>query len=63
MIAKLEQFVHRMVEDETFRETATRDPEGAVALFGLAGPERTGALKLCAQMAGSGKVDTEGFWF
>ena len=52
MIARLEKFVRRLVEDESFRETAQRDPEGAVALFGLFGPERQGALKLCAQMAG-----------
>jgi hypothetical protein len=56
MIAKLEQFVHRLVEDQAFHDTATRDPEGAVALFGLVGPERYGALKLCNQLAGAHKM-------
>jgi hypothetical protein len=65
MIAKLEEFVRRLVEDQAFRAAATRDPEGAVARFGLVGPERHGALKLCAQVAGpSGSADhPEGWWF
>src|SRR5436305_9949065 len=62
MIAKLEQFVHRLVEDQAFRAIATRDPEGAVSLFGLLGPERHGALKLCAQVAGHGEVLPQGSW-
>jgi hypothetical protein len=56
MIAKLEQFVQRLVEDQAFRYSATRDPEGAVALFGLVGPERHGALKLCMQVAGPHQI-------
>ncbi len=62
MIAKLEQFVHRLVEDQTFREMAKTDPDAAVALFGLTGPERHGALKLCAQTAGASKIGSMGFW-
>ena len=62
MIAKLEQFVRRLVEDQAFREVATRDPEGAVSLFGLVGPERHGALKLCAQAAGSTVARPSGMW-
>ena len=62
MIAKLEQFVRRLVEDQAFRETATRDPEGGVARIGLVGPERHGALKLCAQTAGSTVVGPLGVW-
>jgi len=62
MIAKLEEFVRRLVEDQAFRDTATRDPEGAVALFGLRGPERHGALKLCAQVAGSSEDRPHGYW-
>jgi hypothetical protein len=62
MIDKLEQFVRRLVEDQAFRDTATRDPEGAVTRFGLFGPERHGALKLCAQVAGPHGVVPEGNW-
>jgi hypothetical protein len=62
MIAKLEQFVQRLVEDQAFRDTATRDPEGAVALFGLVGPERHGALKLCMQVAGPHELHPFGLW-
>ena len=62
MIDKLQQFVHRLVEDQAFRDTATRDPEGAVSVFGLVGPERHGALKLCAQGAGSSEVVPHGCW-
>jgi hypothetical protein len=62
MIDKLEQFVRRLVEDQAFRDTATRDPEGAVSLFGLVGPERHGALKLCMQVAGPSEVIPLGFW-
>ena len=63
MIDKLQQFVRRLVEDQAFRDTATRDPEGAVSVFGLIGPERHGALKLCAQVAGHGEVLPQGSWF
>ena len=31
MIAKLEQFVRRLVEDQAFREIAVREPEKAVS--------------------------------
>ena len=64
MIDKLQQFVHRLVQDQAFRDTATRDPEGAVSLFGLVGPERHGALKLCAQVAGPiGSITVpDAFW-
>ena len=63
MIAKLEQFVRRVVEDQAFREIAVREPERAVSLFGLIGPERHGALQLCAQVAGPAKVEqAEGIW-
>lgn len=63
MLAKLEQFVRRIVEDEAFRQTAAQDPEGAIALFGLKGPERKGALKLCTQMTGGANiVHPLGFW-
>jgi hypothetical protein len=62
MIDKLQQFVHRLVEDQAFRDTATRDPEGAVSVFGLVGPERHGALKLCMQVAGSSEVVPHGCW-
>ncbi len=51
MIAKLESFVRRLTEDESFRQDALRNPERAVGLFGLAGPERQGALQLCAAVA------------
>ena len=64
MIAKLEQFVRRLVQDQAFREMATCDAEQAIAAYGLQGPERQGALKLCTQLAGSGARDTGslGFW-
>jgi hypothetical protein len=62
MIDKLQQFVHRLVEDQAFRDTATRDPEGAVSVFGLVGPERHGALKLCMQVAGPGEIVPEHTW-
>jgi len=62
MIAKLEQFVHRLVEDQAFRDTVARDPEGAVARFGLVGPERHGALKLCAQVAGPSEIVPATLW-
>jgi len=54
MIAKLASFVRRLTEDESFRRSALRNPEQAVSLFGLVGPERHGALRLCAATAGSG---------
>ena len=63
MIARLEQFVRRLVEDQAFRDAATCDPEGAVSLFGLVGPERHGALKLCTQVAGPGERRPLGFWW
>jgi hypothetical protein len=63
MIDKLERFVRRLVEDQAFRDTATRDPEGAVTRFGLFGPERHGALKLCMQVAAPGEIVPEGSWF
>ena len=63
MIDKLQQFVRRLVEDQAFRDTATRDPEGAVSVFGLIGPERHGALKLCAQVAGPTGIVPEASWF
>jgi hypothetical protein len=63
MIDKLQQFVRRLVEDQAFRDTVTRDPEGAVSVFGLVGPERHGALKLCAQVAGPSVIVPEGHWF
>ena len=63
MITKLEEFVRRLVEDQAFRETATRDPEGAVARFGLVGPERHGALKLCAQVAGPNETIVKPEWW
>ena len=62
MIDKLEQFVRRLVEDQAFRDTATRDPEDAVTRFGLFGPERHGALKLCAQVAGPSEIRPLGYW-
>ena len=62
MIDQLEQFVRRLVEDQAFRDTATRDPEGAVTCFGLLGPERHGALKLCMQVAGPSEIIPESFW-
>jgi hypothetical protein len=62
MIDKLQQFVQRLVEDQAFRDTATRDPEGAVSVFGLVGPERHGALKLCAQAAGPSEIMPHGHW-
>lgn len=63
MIAKLEQFVNLLVKDETFRRDAVRDPEGVVARFGLTGPERKGALALCAQVAGPVEVvHPAGMW-
>jgi hypothetical protein len=62
MIDKLQQFVRRLVEDQAFRDTAPRDPEGAVSVFGLVGPERHGALKLCAQVAGPSQIVPEGSW-
>ena len=62
MIDKLQQFVHRLVQDQAFRDTATRDPEGAVSLFGLVGPERHGALKLCMQLAGPHDMQPFGVW-
>lgn len=56
MIAKLESFVRRLTEDELFRQSAVQDPERAVSLFGLIGPESHGALQLCAaQAAGPSK--------
>jgi hypothetical protein len=54
MIAKLESFVRRLTEDESFRQNALRNPERAVSLFGLVGPERHGAMHLCAAVAGPG---------
>lgn len=63
MIAKLEQFVRQLVQDQAFRELAARAPEQAVARHGLKGPERQGALKLCAQVAGHGVVHPDGFWW
>jgi len=54
MIAKLEAFVRQLTQDESFRQNATRNPERAVNLFGLAGPERHGALQLCAAVASTG---------
>ncbi len=54
MIAKLESFVRRLTEDESFRRIVLRNPERAVSLFGLVGPERHGALQLCAAVAGHG---------
>jgi hypothetical protein len=63
MLDKLEQFVQRLARDESFRTIAQREPARAVATFGLAGPERAGALKLCAQMAEGRPVDTDGPWF
>jgi hypothetical protein len=62
MIDKLEQFVRRLVLDQAFRDTATRDPERAVSVFGLVGPERHGALKLCTQVAGSSEIVPLGYW-
>jgi len=62
MIDKLQQFVHRLVEDQAFRDTATRDPKGAVSVFGLVGPERHGALKLCAQVAGPSEIVPATLW-
>ena len=62
MIDKLQQFVHRLVEDQAFRDTATRDPKGAVSVFGLVGPERHGALKLCARAAGPSEIVPETIW-
>ena len=62
MLDKLQQFVHRLVQDQAFRNTATRDPEGAVSLFGLVGPERHGALKLCLQVAGPYQIIPFGPW-
>jgi hypothetical protein len=62
MIDKLQQFVHRLVEDQAFRDTATRDPERAVSVFGLVGPERHGALKLCAQVAGPSEIWPNTIW-
>jgi putative modified peptide len=62
MLAKLEKFVQRLVQDETFRALAQRDPARAVATFGLAGPERAGAMKLCVQMAEGRPTETEGWW-
>lgn len=63
MIAKLEQFVNLLVKDETFRRDAVRDPEGVAARFGLTGPERQGALALCAQVAGPAEIMwPAGFW-
>ncbi|HZS86555.1 MAG TPA: hypothetical protein VFE42_03580 [Chloroflexota bacterium] len=62
MLDKLEQFVRRLVQDEAFRVLAQRDPAKAVATFGLAGPERSGALKLCTQMAAGRPVETESYW-
>lgn len=62
MIAKLEQFVRQLVHDAAFRDNALRDPERAVSLFGLVGPERHGALKLCAQMAGPNEMRPHGWW-
>ena len=57
MIAKLESFVRRLTEDELFRQSAVKNPERAVDLFGLTGPERHGALQLCVQVAGPGSVE------
>jgi len=62
MIDKLQQFVHRLVADQAFRDTATRDPNGAVSVFGLVGPERHGALKLCAQVAGPSEIVPATLW-
>ncbi len=65
MIAKLESFVRRLIEDESFRQSALRNPERAVSLFGLAGPERQGALQLCAAVAApnSAIVGPLGCWW
>ncbi len=65
MIAKLESFVRRLTEDESFRQSALRNPERAVSLFGLAGPERQGALQLCAAVAApnSAIVGPLGCWW
>ncbi len=65
MIAKLESFVRRLTEDESFRQSALRNPERAVSLFGLAGPERQGALQLCAAVAApnSAIVGPAGCWW
>jgi len=64
MIAKLEAFVRQLTQDESFRQTVARDPEKAVSLFGLAGPERHGALQLCAAVAGpKSAVGPMGCWF
>lgn len=63
MIAKLEQFVRRVIQDQAFRELAVREPEQAVAGFGLVGPERVGALKLCAQLGGSSDYRPMGWWW
>jgi hypothetical protein len=63
MIAKLEQFVRRLAEDQAFREIAAQEPEKAVAMFGLIGPERQGALALCAQGgAASATTTADSFW-
>jgi len=65
MIAKLESFVRRLTEDESFRQSALRNPERAVSLFGVAGPERQGALQLCAAVAApnSAIVGPLGCWW
>ncbi len=65
MIAKLESFVRRLTEDESFRQSALRNPERTVSLFGLAGPERQGALQLCAAVAApnSAIVGPAGCWW
>lgn len=65
MIAKLESFVRRLTEDELFRQSAIKNPERAVDLFGLTGPERHGALQLCAQVATPNSLVTKpaGVWF
>jgi hypothetical protein len=65
MIAKLESFVRRLTEDESFRQSALRNPERAVSQFGLAGPERQGALQLCAAVAApnSAIVGPLGLWW
>lgn len=63
MLAKLEQFVRRLVDDESFKTLARRDPDRAVATFGLAGPERAGALRLCTQMAGGRPTDGGEHWW
>lgn len=64
MIAKLESFVRRLTEDESFRQSAVQDPERAVSLFGLVGAERHGALQLCAATAGTGPKSAiaQGMW-